>query len=208
MGIFDTAIYRAFPCKPLKLRKFTCSIFVRGFLLMARIFCRDRVCGSFGSLRWVLAAVFAFGFCCGLAFGFHFGGDIASLMPGSFLGSVSIVQVLIHLLLPFAVSGLLCLFSPFLLIPVCFCRAFVFSFTHFCVLMAWGWSGWLVRWLLLFSDCLCLPLLYCFWLRCLSGTGAKTSQTGAILLFAGAVGIFDCVFVLPYGAGLLFLQKG
>lgn len=52
--------------------------------------------------------------------------------------------------------------------PLCFIKGFLFSFVSAGIFRQFGSAGWLFRYLLLFSDCITLPLLYLFWIRNLS----------------------------------------
>ena len=62
--------------------------------------------------------------------------------------------------LPFVILYILCRCSAFWLIfHVAFFKAFIFMYCYGSVTLAFADAGWLVRYLLLFSDCLSVPIL-------------------------------------------------
>lgn len=82
---------------------------------------------------------------------------------------VSIVGALCVSLFPVLISAYAVFLSNyFLLLPVCFAKAFLFSFVSSGIFHAFAGAGWLMRIMLLFTDWTSLPILYWFWLRSLS----------------------------------------
>lgn len=69
---------------------------------------------------------------------------------------------------------------------------------------AYGSAGWLVRWLLMFSDILTLPLLCLFWLRAFSHERSQSlcfaAAVGVIAVFIGSL---DYTVVSPFAAMLI-----
>ena len=115
----------------------------------------------------VLLAMF---WICGILFGasvFLFAGHhLFPLMRGIVSGSVSIVSLLCVTTLPFLFSACSVYVSkPALIFPVCFLKAVGFSYISAGILISYGSSGWLIRWLSMFSNFISLPLLFFFWQR-------------------------------------------
>lgn len=127
------------------------------------------------------------------------------MMRGAASGSVSIAGLLGITTLPFLISAFAVSFSmAWLIFPVCFCKAFAFSFVSLGVLQAFGSAGWLVRLLLLFSDCAGMPLLYGFWLRHLpGGRPVGVWETAFLLAACVLLGSVDYRIISPFLAGLL-----
>ena len=103
----------------------------------------------------------------GLGFGglfFRYAGEpLLSLMPLAASSQLSIVSLFLSTSLPF----LLCAYfahchNPWLVMMVCFGKAFLYGFKVCGVFAAFGDSGWLIRLLLLFTDSLACVLLYGF----------------------------------------------
>lgn len=137
--------------------------------------------GSFFTVRYsvpsrriyrpLLAFLMLLGFLCGAFFTVDPLPASVSLMRTAASSRVSIVGLMTVLLLPFLISAFaVYTSSPFLLFPVCWLKAFFFSYSAGMISLAFGNAGWLVRWLLLFSSGLSLPLLIWFCMRQGDGT--------------------------------------
>lgn len=161
-------------------------------------------------LRKLAAFLLASLWCAGIAWGIVLSSrveaDFLLQMRRAFCRPVSIVGLLGAALIPFLLSALavfLCM--PWLLYPICLCKALAFSFTASCVLRAFGPSGWLAGWFVLFGSGIGVPVLLWFWYRHLF-RGASLSQGGAavqvalLLLAAG----FHIRIVSPFWVSLLF----
>lgn len=169
---------------------------------MARIFHRNRSCPQCIAGRARLALVWILGLFSGLAAGIMSETISFPLMRSTVFSAVSIVG-LFHTLLPFLLSAVaMVLHAPGMLLPLCFGKAFLSSYASFAICRAFGTAGWLVRWFLMFTDLWTLPILYYFWLRILSGTGAA-SRCEALFLSSLALllGSIDYAIISP-----LFLE--
>lgn len=127
-----------------------------------------------------------------------------SLMRGSVSSTVSILRLLSVLLLPFLFSALAVYFArPRLLYGIAFLKAFVFAFVSAGIASCFGSAGWLARWLIMFSDSLCLPLLWLYWLRHIPG---RSGVQGADLMITvsgmALIGLFDTVLIMPLLQGI------
>ena len=109
--------------------------------------------------------------------------DLNSLMRGGLLCSVSIVSLLTVSFLPFLFSAFVVAIGlRWLLYPICFLKAFCCSFACTAIHVAFGSAGWLMCFLLAFSDLLTMPMLFLYWLRHISD----------LRFFSGT----ECVFFL------------
>lgn len=154
----------------------------------------------------LLACCWGLGIACGIIGYVSAGGTLFSLMRSSVYGTMSIVGLLCISILPFLLSAFAVSISfPFLLYPLCFCKAFLFIFISFGVLQSYSDAGWLVRCLLLFSDNVGVPLLYCFWLRHLPGCPKSSPAENALFLASFLVlGCVDYRIISPFLAHLIF----
>lgn len=111
-------------------------------------------------LSWV------FGLISGIAFSYC-SDSFVSLMRGAALSPVSIVGLGAVMILPFLLSAFAVIIDhPGLLIPLAFCKAFLFAACAASVDHSFGDSGWLIRALLMFSDLCSLPVLFWLWTSC------------------------------------------
>lgn len=119
--------------------------------------------------RFYLAFSWMAGLICGSAVAASAETPLFSLMRGALYAPVSIVGVLCVSVLPILFSAYAVFLSNFaLLLPICFTKAFLFSFVSLGISWAFASAGWLMKILLLYSDWTSLPILYWFWLRSLS----------------------------------------
>lgn len=82
-------------------------------------------------------------------------------------------------------------------------KALSFGFCACGVALAFGQSGWLIRMLLLFSDCITVPLLYWFSLRHISGRTSRVLRDMVVVIVVLlVVGYADCMVVSPFLARL------
>ncbi len=128
---------------------------------------------SFHCRRKALHHLLAFSFCLGLAGGsltfLSAGESLFPLMRSVLYAPVSIVGILCVSVFPILISAYAVFLSNFaFLLPLCFTRAFLFSFVSLGITQAFASAGWLMQSLLLFSDWTSLPVLYWYWLRNLS----------------------------------------
>lgn len=159
-----------------------------------------RKCG-----RFFLAFVWLGGLVCGILLSLSAGQTYISWMRGMPLAPVSIVGLLLVSCLPFLCSALAVLFGKAILVlPVCFGKAVLFAFVSFGVLQSSASGGWLLRWLVMFTDVALMPVLYFFWLRCL--VGDRRIRFGHIFLLVAVVfliAVVDCSIVSPFLVGLI-----
>ena len=117
---------------------------------------------------------------------------------------VSVVSLLSVTLLPFLFSAFAVYVSQYwLLVPIAFWKAMSFSRVACWITAAYGSAGWLMRFLLMFTDLFTLPLLVLFWLR-YGGKGRRLTALSALLycMVAVAIGSIDFWIISPFLAGL------
>ena len=159
--------------------------------------------------RKVSATVLAFALLAGYTLGSYLATGAAHstflLMRTAVSSRVSIVCLLPVILLPFLFTAFaVSIRQLWMLIPLAFCRAAAFGFLASVVLCSFGSSGWLVFTLLLFSDCISMPLLCLFLLRSIHKAGRDTFRNFLIIssVLFGIVSL-DCKFISPFLVSLL-----
>ena len=161
-----------------------------------------------GGRRATLMVFFFAGYVSGTGLCILLWDHILPWMRGVAFSSVSIVLLPAVSVLPFLLSWIMWCFHPVFFYTVCFFRTFLFGFVHMGLMAAFDGCGWLVRWLVLFSDCLCLPLLCFFWLCLLRFVRRRFRMGVCFPVVAAFLALADRIFILPRATELLFLQKG
>ena len=147
--------------------------------------------------RMPLAVAFCWfaGLLCGVACCAVSSAEIVTLMHRAVSCPASIVGLLNAAMIPFLLSAVFMAFAkPWIIAGICFVKAFLYSFVSIGILMSFGSGGWLLRYLLLFSDCTALPFLVWYWSRPASvPVWPHRIAAGAVLLL-----IFAAVTALDY----------
>lgn len=128
-----------------------------------------------------------------------------SLMRSILYDRMSIVVLVLTLIFPFLFSYVAYRLSmPFLIFPIAFLKAFTFAYSAFGVVMAYGDAGWMMRWLLLFSDSFIVVLLLWFWFRNASANRITLNKALLVcVLLASFICLFDYSVILPLSASLV-----
>ena len=142
--------------------------------------------------------------CCwvsGLILGFLIAGETsAELIPlvDSFQNRHAI-RLMTVTLFPVAVSALLLYMGLPRLIPViAFLKSFSFAYVSGLLMQNFGTAGWLIQLLMMFSDCLSLPVLWLFWHRSLKYAHSSLLNLSLPTVLATlAIGILDIRFISP-----------
>lgn len=155
--------------------------------------------------RFLVAFFWVAGLLCGAWIGLSADSSLFFWLRGILWVSPSVTGLLCVVLFPFLMSVLVVfLFRPGLLLLVCFGKAFLYAFASVSILLAFGSAGWLFRWLLLFHDCVCAPVLYWFWLHYLPGNRSLCIWDAAWMLSIGLLaGSLDYSVVVPFLARLI-----
>lgn len=157
-----------------------------------------------------VTTAFCLCWCAGLFLGTSLAGQAepasVSLMRAAASRQVSILNLLFVLFIPFLLSAFAVFLSQrWLLFPIALGKAFSFGYTAGLIGCAYGTAWWLVRPLLMFSDCLAVPLLCWFMLRCLADH--RRALWWDLALCAGItamIGSIDIVVIAPFLAALIY----
>ena len=118
--------------------------------------------------------------------------DSSSCYTSISIISVAFIPVLMSVLAVYAEKS-------WLLLVICFLKAFSFAYVSYFVTRTYGSAGWLIQLLVMFSDCISLPFLWWFWCRLLTSTQKISFSTvfpgtlGAI-----AIGVLDFKVISPF----------
>ena len=146
------------------------------------------VCKSY-LLRLALCAFLGAVF--GVFFVFLAGDSLFLLLRCAACCPASVVNLLLAVFLPFALSILLILcYHPWLIYPICLLRFFAFSACAFCILRNFGSAGGLMLFLLQFQEFVLLPCIA--WL--------------SIRRLCGLIRIRDCIYVACAALALVLIQ--
>ena len=193
-SVYTCAMYASADSIPKEVTCFMAQIFHRNLPVWWR-----KCCFLLLALCWVaglLSGVYVF---------LSAGSSLDSVMRSALTGPVSIVGLLCVTIIPFLLSAFAVYISgPWLLLPVCFGDAFVFSFVSLGVTGCGGYAGWLIRWLLVFSASVSSPLLYLYWLRHLTGRRRFDYwETAWVLCICALIGSVDFRIISPFLARLI-----
>lgn len=162
---------------------------------------------TFRRIRHILLAL---SWALGLGFGaltFRYGKDhLVSLMPSVLSGRLSIVGLASSGILPFLLSVFAVYYSvPWILIIVCFVKAFLYAYISCGVYSVFPSGTWLIHWLLLFVDTLSIPVLYLYWHRYISGCrGFRIGTTlGYLAVLLGIIAL-GYLILIPLTAAISF----
>lgn len=130
--------------------------------------------------------------------------DSLALMCAAAVSRVSIFDLLFVLFLPFLLTACAVFLSQlWLLYPIALGKALSFGYTAGLLSRAFHSAWWLLRILLMFSDCLVFPLLCWFWLRRLSrGSGGFRRDFAICAGLTAGIGILDFAVIAPFLAGI------
>lgn len=155
--------------------------------------------------KWFLAICWFIGMLFGIGAGRNASDFLIPTMRSAAVATVSIPGLLVASALPFLLSAYAVSISePWLLLIISAYKAFGFSFCAFAVSLTFGQSGWLVRFLFLFSDHCLIPVLYLYWLRHISGERTFSFwEAVAVTAVAVLIGCIDYYLISPFLATLI-----
>ena len=94
-------------------------------------------------------------------------------------------------------------FLPLILVPLAFTDAFIFAYCSYFIQFSFGNSGWLFRWMLMFSDSAMAVILLLFWIRNVDGHRSRRKDLKILYFISGLIGCIDYFVVSPFFAQLL-----
>ena len=147
-----------------------------------------------------LAFSLTFGFSMGIYLARTMQDSMFSLMRAVAFSRVSIVGLFVLLFLPLLLSAAAVYFSiPAMVLPLSFCKGFCMGYCALGILFVFGSASWLVRLLLMFSDCFMILPLSWFWIRHISGCRNMLRRDFLICsAIAIVIGIVDYFLVSPF----------
>ena len=105
----------------------------------------------------------------------------------------SFISGLIVILFPYIVTiSLMYIGLPQLIPAIALLKSFSFAYVSWILMKDFGSAGWLIQFLMMFSDCVSLPLLWWLWCRFLKSRQASPiSLSAPIVIAVILVTIFD-----------------
>ena len=148
----------------------------------------------------LFAAVWIVGMALGTSLSAAASNSFSSVMRMAPQSPVSVVGLAVTVLLPFLLSAFAVYKDkPQALYVVCFIKIFHLMFSGFSIWSAFGSAGWLVRFLLQFSDICTTPILCWFSLNNIDGRKIRWQRD--LLISAGiymCVCCLDLLFISPF----------
>ena len=154
---------------------------------------------------WGICFSWILGLCIGFVYSLHISADSLSFFHLIPYNRASLMSLLLIIILPFVISAILIYYSkPFFLFFIVLFKAFCFSFCSCSIIITFGWAGWLIRWLLLFSDS-CSVVLWLWFLFRYSVNTTSCISTDLFLCITASVsvGCFDSCILAPFSVLLL-----
>lgn len=153
----------------------------------------------------LLSFLWTLGLVCGLYFVSLLDGFLFDLIIDASNNHPSILGILVVTALPIVITAIAAYCSaPLLIYALCIFKAFCFSVGLCGVAAVFGYSGWLIRLFLLFSDSCMAILLFWLWCRILSPDRSAIQRDLLICsAIAATVGLVDYFLVSPYLAVLM-----
>jgi hypothetical protein len=172
---------------------------------MDRIFCRTFSFFDCKLKPTILAFAWVGGLLLGAVVSVSADNLLASTMRAALSGSMSIMGPVAVVLLPLFLSAYAVYFSqPIMLAAVVFLKAFLFAYAGAALLILYPVSGWLLRWLLMFSDMVTMPILWFLWISVSFDNRESLHRRIVICAFCSVlVGCVDLFMIVPFLARLI-----
>ena len=121
--------------------------------------------------------------------------SVLSLVRRTAFGKVSTVCLMAAQLLPFLFAAYAAyIYNTILLLGACSVKLFLFGFAGYLVWTAFGSAGWLMRFLILFSDIALAPVLCLFCLRIHFGCAKRMKELLICMGIVVAIVLLDGFF--------------
>ena len=185
MDVFTLGVFyaHAIPVTNFSISNLFIVLFVGAFSLLAWFLPTGYARFNSAYYKVLLALCWLSGLLCGCFLVCRSGSNLVSMMLGAGFGPLSIVASFCTAFIPFLFSFFVVFISrPLLLYPICFLKAFLFSFAFAGFSYTFGTAGWLYSFLILFCDLLSAPLLYFYWSRHICGSNCFSAPAAAMLL--------------------------
>ena len=121
------------------------------------------------------------------------------MMRESLMTSTSIFGLACVALFPLLLSVVAFRSGRFLLLVTTVCiKAYAFAFTCCCIYSIFSDAGWMMRWLLVFTDSILLIALMYYWIRnTLQPPANAVRGAGGYLILSSLMIAVDCCFISP-----------
>ena len=159
--------------------------------------------------NWIYIILFSLLWSVGLVAGRYLSQKAFLVFPTVFRSacseSTSLIGLIAVVFIPLFTSLLVCRYiSVMLIFPIVFLKAVGFGFCSYAICLSFGDAGWLVRYLLMFTDCVSIPLLLWFWVRRLLMRNNAIMQDFTLALFLLILTAYiDHLYVSPFLALLI-----
>ena len=152
-------------------------------------------------LRKYAVFILAYSWIIGLLLGITVAKNVTISFPALTAASQnhSFTSALIVIVFPYIVSVLLMYMGLAQFIPaVAFLKSFNFAYVSWILMRDFGSASWLIQFLMMFSDCVSLPLLWWLWCRSLkSGHTSPISSSVPIVTAVIIIAILEHRFISP-----------
>ena len=165
---------------------------------MARFLHRTHCFTRFHEERMFLALAWFSGLVLALLL-FSGNADVLSVLTTAADSQIFFWSLLLNMMLPLLLSAFAVFFwGLHSILVLCFCKALTYGSVAVGVFNAFPSSGWLIRWMLLFSSTLCNFLNYYFWLGCFHRPGILPWRRLLVCAALMVLAVFlDCHYVAP-----------
>ncbi len=148
-----------------------------------------RIFFRFYQSKYVISCFFTFGLLLSFLAASAVGEALLPAMRMVQFSHVSIIGLLSALIIPVFISAFAVYSNESWIIPIlAFLKSFTFGYCAFAITAAFGSAGWLVRYLILFSDIHLICILWWFWLR-------HYPEKGKRILLDTAIAVTTAVFI-------------
>jgi hypothetical protein len=117
----------------------------------------------------------------------------------------SIISLTLVIFFPIFVSCIAYwLDKSYCIFPIAFLKAFSYAYCTFNVVLAYGDAGWMMRWIILFSDSCFVVLLLWFWIRNFSkGSVSFKFNLLVCCVLSTIICLFDYFAIIPISVHLV-----
>jgi len=128
-----------------------------------------------------------------------------SMMRMAAFRHVSIVDLTLVTLFPFLITAIAFFLSkPYLFFVIAFFKAFLYTLMLSCICIEFLQAGWLVCFLLLFSDTFVTLILHWYWVRHIHGfLGSAFTELFFCMAFSLGICLIDYIWVAPFLTALM-----
>ena len=151
--------------------------------------------------RKYAVSVLACSWIAGLFLGIFISGKVSldlDILAVAFQNRSSIILMTV-MLLPVVASVFVQYAQQLWMLPlVAFLKSFSFAYVSRIIFIHFGSAGWLIQFLVMFSDCILLPVLWWFWCRLLQDKQRSSISLAVLMIFLTIIiTVFEDFFIFP-----------